>query len=143
MKKDVKEIAEWYMRKFGTKNPFKIAKELKVLVKTDNLGDYSGCYMYLNRHRCIFLNSNLDENGRCLVMAHELGHAILHRTQNCYFIRNKTYLLCSRIEREANIFAVNLLISDDELKEYESYTIDQLSMLYGLDRKLIELRLEK
>jgi Zn-dependent peptidase ImmA (M78 family) len=143
MKKDVKEIAEWYMRKFGTKNPFKIAKELKVLVKTDNLGDYSGCYMYLNRHRCIFLNSNLDENERCLVMAHELGHAILHRTQNCYFIRNKTYLLCSRIEREANIFAVNLLISDDELKEYESYTIDQLSMLYGLDRKLIELRLEK
>jgi Zn-dependent peptidase ImmA (M78 family) len=143
LKRDVKETAEWYISKFETKNPFRIAKGLGVLVKTAGLGDYSGCYMYLNRHKCIFLNDNLNESERRLVMAHELGHAILHKDQNCYFIRNKTYLLCSRIEREANLFAVNLLISDDELREYESCSLDQLSMIFELDRKLIELRLGK
>lgn len=143
MKRDAKETAEWYIRKFETKNPFRIAKELGILVKTSNLGDYSGCYMYLNRHRCIFLNDNLNESERRLVMAHELGHAILHKNQNCYFIRNKTHLLCSRIEREANLFAVNLLVSDDDLKEYELCSINQLSAIFGLDCKLIELRLGK
>lgn len=143
MKRDVIETTKWCIRKFETKNPFLIAKGLSILVKTADLGDYSGCYMYLNRHKCIFLNDNLNESERRLVMAHELGHAILHKDQNCYFIRNKTYLLCSRIEREANLFAVNLLITDEELKEYESCSINQLSMIFGLDHKLIELRLGK
>lgn len=141
--KSVKQVADYYKRKFGTSNPFEMAKLLNIEVLFDNFNKCSGCYLFLKNHRCIFINQNLEGREKMLVMAHELGHAILHKDQNCYFIRNKTYLLCSRIEREANLFAVNLLISDDELKECESYSIDQLSTAFGLDRKLIELRIGK
>ena len=68
----------------------------------------------------------LEENEMRLVMAHELGHAIMHRKVNCYFIRNQTLLLNSKREIEANTFAMNLLLTDDMLYEYKDYTINQL-----------------
>ena len=74
-------------------------------------------------------------------MAHELGHAILHPKENCYFIRNKTLLLNSKTELEANKFAMELLISDEFLEENKRYTIEQLSRMTGYHQKLIELRL--
>ncbi len=77
-----------------------------------------------------------------MVMAHELGHAILHTKQNCYFIRNKTLLLNSKIEKEANIFAATLLISEDELSEYKDYTLKQLSKILGYSEQLIQLRIQ-
>lgn len=141
LQKDIKKIVAHYVKKFNTSNPFRIAKELNIIVKIDDLGDYSGCYTYIKRHKCIFINNNLNEHEQLLVMAHELGHAILHSRTNCYFIRNKTYLLCSRIEKEANCFAVNMLINDDDLEEYREQTIPQLSCIFGINEELIKLRI--
>lgn len=97
--------------------------------------------MFLKNHRYIFINENLPEYEQCLVMAHELGHAILHRKENCYFIRNKTLLLNSKKEIEANRFAMELLVSDSLLKEYRDFTIEQMSRMTGYHQKLIELRM--
>lgn len=77
-----------------------------------------------------------------LVMAHELGHAVLHPKENCYFIRNKTLLLNSKNETEANKFAMELLISDEVLEENREFTIEQLSRMLGYHEKLIKLRLQ-
>ena len=98
--------------------------------------------MFLKNHRYIFLNQNLSEYETRLVMAHELGHAIMHRKENCYFIRNKTLLLNSKIEIEANIFAAELLIPDDIIRENRDLTTQQLSRLLGYEQALIELRLK-
>lgn len=76
-----------------------------------------------------------------LVMAHELGHAILHRKENCYFIRTKTLLLNSKKEIEANKFAMELLLPDSFLEEYRDFTIDQMSRMTGYHKKLIELKI--
>ena len=100
--------------------------------------------MYLKRSKCIWINENLEGNERLFVMAHELGHAILHPRQNCYFIKHKTLFLNSRLEQEANQFAINFLIPDDILTEYlpyKEYTVQQLSRLLGYQKELIELRL--
>lgn len=77
-------------------------------------------------------------------MAHELGHAILHRKENCYFIRNKTLLLNSKNEIEANKFAIELLLPDEILNDYieSGYTIEQVARITGYYQKLIELRLK-
>lgn len=77
-----------------------------------------------------------------LVMAHELGHAVLHRKDNCYFIRNKTMLLNSKIEIEANKFAMELLIPDEFLEENRNFTVEQIARLTGYHEKLIKLRLQ-
>ena len=91
MNKNIKRLVAYYVRRFGTRNPFQIADNLGVLYQFGNIG-CEGCYMYLKKHRYIFLDSSLESPEKEMVMAHELGHAILHRRENCYFIRNKTLL---------------------------------------------------
>lgn len=75
-------------------------------------------------------------------MAHELGHAVLHPKENCAFMSRHTLLLTSKIERQANLFAAYLLITDDMIEEYREYTREQLCAGTGLPIELIELRLQ-
>lgn len=141
MRRDIKKIVAYYTRKFNTRNPFEIADQLGIIYQFGNL-NFEGCYMFLKNHRYIFINQYLPDQEKQLVMAHELGHAILHRKENCYFIRNKTLLLNSKNEIEANKFAVELLIDNTFLEEHNYYTIGQIARLLGYHEKLIELRLK-
>lgn len=137
----IKRLVAKYKRKYGTSDPFVIAEQLGVLYQIGNT-QYEGCYMFLENHRYIFLSNRLDENELLLVMAHELGHALLDRKVNCYFIRNKTLLLNSRYERRANLFAAHLLIDDNKLHEFAGYTEDQFCNCTGYPKELLELRLK-
>ena len=139
----VKKKVAYHKRKFRTADPFKIAEALGIEVMICDIGSRLGCYMYLKRSKCIWINECLEGNERLFVMAHELGHAILHPKENCYFLRNHT-LLNTRTEQEANKFAIELLISDDLICEISQhgYTIDQCSRFLGYSKELIELRLK-
>ena len=143
MGKDISRIVNRYIKKYETRDPFEIAERMGIEYLIGDLGSRWGCYMYMKRHRCIFINENLSENDMKQVMAHELGHAILHRKQNCYFIQNKTLFLNSKTEKEANQFAADLLIGDDILIEAKEkgFTERQLARLVGCHEKLIELKL--
>lgn len=145
MARDIKRIVAYYQKKFETSDPFKIAKSLGIEILIGNIGSRYGCYMYLKRSKCIWLNENLEPREMLFVMAHELGHAIMHPKQNCYFIKHKTFLLNSKVEIEANAFASELLIPDDIIIEYiqnQQYSIEQFSRLLGYEKELIELRLK-
>jgi Zn-dependent peptidase ImmA (M78 family) len=96
--------------------------------------------MFLKNHRYIFLSNKLNDVELRYVMAHELGHAIMDRKENCYFIRNKTLLSVSKFERRANLFAAYLLISDELLAEYSGCTLDQFCRATGYPMELAELR---
>ena len=142
MKKDIRKLVSSYVRKYGTRNPYELAEYLNIQVQIGNLGSCSGCYMFLKNHRCIFLNENLDEYERTVVMAHELGHAIMHRKENCYFIRSKTFLLTSKNEIEANRFAAEFLIPDISIFENDTLTIKQFSKLSGYPEELVKLKFD-
>ena len=75
-------------------------------------------------------------------MAHELGHAVLHPKENCAFMSRHTLLLTSKIERQANLFAAYLLITDDLLLEYKSFTKEQFCSGTGYPIELLKLRLQ-
>ena len=136
----IKRLVAYYVRHFGTTDPFEIADRLGVLYQIGNCKN-EGCYMFLKNHRYIFLNDKLEDPELRLVMAHELGHALLDRKTNCYFIRNKTLISTSRLELRANLFAAYLLIGDDILTEYAGYTEEQFCNCTGYPKELIELRL--
>lgn len=140
MKKDIRKLVSYYVRKYNTRDPFELAEYLNVQVQIGNLGSRAGCYMFLKNHKCIFLNENLDKQERILVMAHELGHAIMHRKENCYFIRNKTFLLTSKNEIEANKFAAELLIPDSLILENPDMTKSQLARLSGYEERILEFK---
>jgi Predicted Zn peptidase len=137
----IKKLVSYYVKKFNTRNPFEIADYLGILYQMGNIG-CEGCYMFLKNHRYIFLNHHLSEHEISLVMAHELGHAILHKKQNCYFIRNKTLLLNSKTEIEANKFAIELLIPNEKLLEFKEFNIEQLSRILGYSVQLVKLRIK-
>lgn len=136
----IKRLVTYYKRLCNTSDPFEIADRLGILYQIGNLNQ-EGCYMFLKNHRYIFLRNQLSREELILVMAHELGHALLDRKSNCYFIRNKTLLLNSRLERRANLFAAYLLISDDLIAEFSGYTMEQMSLCTSYPKELIELRL--
>ena len=137
----IKRLVAYCKRLCNTSNPFEIADQLGILYQIGNLKQ-EGCYMFLKNHRYIFLSDQLSREELILVMAHELGHAMLDRKSNCYFIRNKTLLLNSRLERRANFFAAYLLIPDDLIAEFNGYTMEQMSLCTGYPKELIELRLK-
>jgi Zn-dependent peptidase ImmA (M78 family) len=136
----VKRLVAYCKKLCGTTDPFEIADHLGVLYQIGNC-EHDGCYIYLKKHRYIFLSNKLDETGLRLVMAHELGHALLDMKINSYFIRNKTLLLNSKLERRANLYAAHLLITDDLIQDFEDFSIEQFSDCTGYPEELIKLRL--
>lgn len=97
----------------GSRDPIRIAKFAGIGVVICQLGELSDFYKLIKRKKWIFINEDMmDSDMFRVVVAHELGHAFLHRTNECAFIKNHTLLLTSWVEREANIFAAELLIPD-------------------------------
>ena len=139
-----RRLIRYYERMAGSRDPIAIANYAGIRIVTVPLGEISGNYMLIKRKRWIFINENIPEDSPIfkVIVAHELGHALLHRKENCAFIRNKTLLSTSGIEREANKFAATLLITDDLLEEYRDYTESQFSSGTGYPKELLELRLE-
>ena len=79
MNRRIKRIVAYYKRKLGTNDPLKIAQYLKIQVYFCPLGNIAGNYVYIRRVKWIFVNSDIgDDVFRQIVLAHELGHAILH-----------------------------------------------------------------
>ena len=135
-------FTQYYTRICETNDPFVIANYLNIQVFYYPLGKISGYYKYLKKHKCIYINSDLEEHFSKVVMAHELGHAILHIKENCAFMSKETLLLTSKIERQANLFAAYLLITNDMLKEYTGHTKEMLCGCTGYPIELVELRLK-
>lgn len=133
----------YLIRKYETSSPFRIAEALGIHIMICPLGNVAGNYRYLEHSKWIFINSDIENEAmKNVVMAHELGHALLHWKENCCFMAHKTLLLTSRIEREANLFAAHLLISDDKLNNFTGFTKEQFCNSTGFPGELIELRLK-
>ena len=140
----IRRLIRYYDRMIGTRDPVSIARQLNIGIAIVPLGEIAGNYKLLKRKRWIFVNEDISDSPLFrVVVAHELWHAVLHRKENCAFIKNRTLLLTSGIEREANQFAAHLLITDDMLKEFAGYTEDQFCDCTGYPKELIELRLKQ
>lgn len=107
--------------KYGTKNPFKLAKKLNIEIIIEDLGEVRGLFKKVLKRKFIFINSKLNEFDQTLVCAHELGHAVLHSSSEYQFLIDNTKILRrSKLEDEANLFASWLLFpSDDVVEELE------------------------
>lgn len=129
------------VKKYKTNNPIDLARSMGFIVLFENLGTINGYYNMAYRHKIIHVNENLPHNQQLFTVAHELGHGILHPKVNTAFLKEHTFLSVNKLEKEANTFAIHLLIPKEELEEYKHYTITQLSNHFGYPEKLIKLRL--
>lgn len=117
----VNEMVKTLSRKNQTSNPFELCEKLNIIVIPWNLdSDTNGFYKYIRRNRFIFYNSNLPEHQIKYVVAHELGHAVLHTRLNATFTKSIHWSNLSKIEVEAHQFAVSLMIADIDIKKFNT-----------------------
>lgn len=106
------------VRKFGTSNPYKIAKELDINLLESNLGEVKGYYTKIRRIKFIFINESLSQDEKLFTMAHELGHAVLHYNTSTPHLLSMKYRYTSKIESEADEFATILM------KQYSNESLE-------------------
>lgn len=138
----VKMTAKYLVKKYKTRNPFELAKVLGILIIYEPLGQIKGYYNTAFRKKMIHINNGLTEYEQKFTAAHELGHAVLHPNSNTPFLRNQTLFSIDKLEIEANKFAVELLISDEDIAEMKHLTIEQMATYFGVHKQLIKLRLK-
>lgn len=98
----------------GTNNPSRIATEKNITVLYEDLGKNTwGYYTFIKRIPCIHVNNRLEGFTASFALAHELGHHLLHPGLNTPFLRKSTLFSVDKIEREANRFALHLLLGDN------------------------------
>lgn len=137
---DARECAIKLMRRCNSNDPFTIARALDIVLIYCHLIDLNGFYQYHKRNHIIYLSEDLDEVATRFVLAHELGHMLMHRNLNTVFMDAKTFHPHTRFERQANSFAVELLLPDDLLREYPDCTIYQLARSFGVPEELVGLK---
>ena len=137
----IKQTVEKMCKKYNTRNPYELISNMGIILQYgENMEKVRGFYLYANRIKLICVGNNLPQHIERFVVSHELGHAVMHKTSSAPFLQS-TFLSVDKMEIEANKFAAELLITDFDLMEYWEYTVDELSMMYGLPREIIELRL--
>lgn len=139
---DIRKKVKTLKRKYGTNNPFDIAEHLGIKVIFEPLGSIKGYYNKQLRMKQIHINCDLFDHDQLFTCAHELGHAIMHQDANTPFLRNRTGILVSKMEIEADKFATELLIDDEIFLEFQEYTSGQIAMMLGYSEDLIKLRLK-
>lgn len=142
---DIRREVAYLKRFYKTDDPFDIIAYKKILLLYENLGSINGYYSLVLRQKQIHINCNLSSFQQRFTGTHELGHAILHPKANTPFLIANTYQSVDKLEIEANKFAVEFLISDDDLWEcirYRDFSVDQTARYLGYHKELIELRLK-
>ena len=109
------EIVENLVRKYGTRDPFKLCRELDMILLFVPLVKVNGFYQRYEDQDIIYINESLSDDEKTLVCAHELGHAILHNDMNTISLTTRIYVE-SKYELEANAFAIQLLQEDLNLR---------------------------
>ncbi len=130
---------------FGGKDIFETAENSGIKIWFRSLGSLKGFYIFENNCRYIVIDENLDDMTRSVVCAHELGHDMLHRKLSIGGIRENTLFLANnKTEREANLFAAEILISDDDFLSALSFcnNMENLSAELGFPRELISYKIE-
>lgn len=133
------------LENYRGKNIFQTAENSGARVWLRSLGTLKGFYVFEGGCRYIVINDELDAVTKTVVCAHELGHDMLHRELSDGGIRENTlFLENNKTEREANLFAANILISDSDILEELSYhnDVSAVSASLGFPIEIIEYKLE-
>jgi Zn-dependent peptidase ImmA (M78 family) len=109
------------LKRRGENEPERLARDMGAIVRYEPLGTSAkackGFYIHQLRRHVITINSDLSEDAARIVLAHELGHAALHKdaAKLRAFHDFSLFTDTSRLEYEANIFAAEFLLDDGEV----------------------------
>jgi Zn-dependent peptidase ImmA (M78 family) len=139
---NIKGIVTKLIQTYQTNDPFEIAQAKNIYLRFHDLVNTYGYFSTYKRIQMIHINNRLDENMQRFVCAHELGHAILHPRANTPFLKKSTFFSIDKIEVEASTFAVELLLPDELLQEYQytTWTLEEIAQIHGVPKEFTKLK---
>jgi Zn-dependent peptidase ImmA (M78 family) len=134
-----KKLANQLIGQHATNDPIQIINQIGIMLLLENLGTNTwGYYTNICRIPCIHINKILEPFQQRYAAAHELGHHFLHKGVSTPFLRTKTLQSIDKIERQANQFAVELLIPDKLL--LDGATIYEAATICGVPSEVAHLK---
>ncbi|MFM1541522.1 ImmA/IrrE family metallo-endopeptidase [Helcococcus ovis] len=131
-KKIIDDIVLDLVNKVGTNNISDILDylDIKIIKSTSN----KTFFLQTAKEKYIFLSNTVNENIKNFVIAHEIGHALLHDVEIINY--SKLSINKSIYEREADYFAFKLL--NKEIDPLFEYTKEQYANLLGVNEEVLE-----
>lgn len=137
------------VKKYSSADPVCLCRKMDIDIVYRDMGsretDIKAMLVRSSRMICILINSNLSSDVQKFILAHELGHAVLHAGTS-HFTDRIAFNERSLMETEANVFAAELLVHDNEilLEEIKTsgYTVFQLASQYRIPYELLAYKFE-
>jgi Zn-dependent peptidase ImmA (M78 family) len=132
---NIADEVERLVKKYKTRDPYALCKAMGIQIRYKDCENLLKAYfVVVSRIKSIVLNNRVGEVVARILIAHELGHAVLHR--ELAFLRGfqefELFDSASKAEYEANLFAAELLIEDEELL---SLLNDENNSFFGVARE--------
>lgn len=120
-----------------TRNPYCIARYLGIDVHEYPFrGAIKGMVIRIAGRMCVAINSALPEPWKRFVLAHEIGHVQLSTEGAGYFFISEHTIMLPLVEREASLFAVELLVGDEQ--PYWGETAEQFAARVGVPVEVVK-----
>ncbi len=138
---NIPQIVEKTVKKYGTSDPFEICDRMDIKVIRQELPDnVNGFFVKILKNYVIILNESCPHEFSRFVLAHELGHIIIHGGTNSIDMRLNTNLCVEKHERQADCFAGCLLLKYSGLCNDAidgQVTSEMLSMVTGVPEDVV------
>lgn len=145
---NMKEMVQGLKDQYKTSDPEELVSALSIsLYNRSDFENLLGMYAVIEGRPCIFLNANMNDQERRTVLAHELGHALLHRPSEgiADLVPFTLFSASSRTEYEANLFACHLLLEEKEIEQLarDGYDVVGIAQILNVDIHLLLMKLHE
>ncbi len=123
---------------YNESEPERLVRSMDILLSYQPMGTSTqackGFFIYQSQIKSIVINSELPRALQRIVLAHEAGHAVLHEdvARLRAFHDFSLYDASSVYEYEANLFAAEYLLDDEQVAE----KLGQDTFFFGVAREL-------
>lgn len=143
-----KEVAQ-VIQKYQESDPWRLAQAMGIIVGYSPMGtnekSCKGFFLYQSRKMHITLNSDLSKPLQRIILAHEIGHAVLH----CDVAKVKAfhdfsiYDSTNQYEYEANLFAADYLLRDVDVvvRQQDAHCFFTIAQIREVPPELLDFKL--
>jgi Zn-dependent peptidase ImmA (M78 family) len=115
--------------------------DIKIIkLQNDNILLHNSDALYHRNYfdeEVVFIRNDLPYQYEKFVLAHELGHALLH-TETCSAAFKRNLINKGKLERQANYFALKLLNIEIHDTEHEGYTLEQIARTLYIPKECLQ-----
>ena len=137
------KVANDLVVEHNTRSATALAEALDMIIVETPFQEQKGVYIYFKDRAHIFLNQDLSDEMRNIVILHEVGHHLLHREIASAFHETTLFDVSNHnMEYEANLFAAQVMLPDKETVELikEGYSITEIASAMNTDANLVALK---